>query len=1107
MKLTLIFLLHWIALVLTQPPAPTADPTPTPSAVPTASPSAIPTAEPTPTPSAVPTAEPTVAPSTASPSYRPTRIPTYTVTIAPSTLRPTRSPSSVHPSRSPVTGTPSAPPSYLPTSTPTNSHHPSPVPTSQPTSRPSRQPSQQPSGQPSRQPSGQPSIQPTSSPSNPTGQPTSTPSQYFSPTSRPTSEPSVSRAPTRPTVAPTFTVTRTPTVQPTRAPTRIPTARPTAPTFAPSTASPSAIPTVHPTRTPTHRPTNPTSQPTGQPSGQPFVRPTSIPSSRPTGRPTGQPTAQPTMAPSYTKFPTKQPTSQPSGRPTKQPSSRPTGAPTVTRHPTNRPSGQPTDNPSSQPSAQPSRRPTSQPSQRPTAPTPIPTRRPTSQPTGQPSSHPSSQPSRRPSMQPTSQPSASPTNPTSEPTKKPTPAPTTASPSVSSNPTGQPSSQPSREPSSQPTSRPTSFPTFTWKPTVRPTSVPTSKPTSRPSPEVGYFTPKPTQLYSAVVMDATGTVEMLPYLSTPCQAVALHYKLTLVRNLTAGSQLILDMPGITSGPCLTPENGRTVRSLLLATSSKLSLRGSFTEGNYTNGFQSSHVTLTFANDFAASEEELFIHIDRLNGLRASCLSSTNRTWSIYAYPQGGTGGLAGQATVLDAFPADGHQSRAVCQAYSAEVKFDTAFPQFHTGVNMTFYLPLPLAGPNDVASISVYLPYFTNIPSTSSSAVNPMSDDLTKQALLSAIDAILVNVTASTHFRWNGYLTADTDTSSELPSTASITKRMRRKFGVTLTFTATGYMSMHDLVKPFWIYIPPENRLTAACGFRTNSTEFVYDILSPYFRINATTFTSVQGMGAACDAQYQCHGRGECDYCAQRCECHDGFGSSADREYLAIGDSMPSDCSARVCPAGPAVFAQPRYIDGRANMSSMVDLHRLVECSSNGVCDRSTGVCKCREGFTGPACERAECPRQCSQRGRCISMERLGSQAGGLPLSLSTSTRYEDRKLYGMLKASAAWDFMRGSQCVCDSSWKVGLLSGQTQLAEFFGPACEFRRCPTGDDPNTSEDETDCEGKIQTAGGKDVGKKGNKCHIDCSNRGSCDYNTGICHCFPGYTGLNCGSKR
>jgi hypothetical protein len=35
------------------------------------------------------------------------------------------------------------------------------------------------------------------------------------------------------------------------------------------------------------------------------------------------------------------------------------------------------------------------------------------------------------------------------------------------------------------------------------------------------------------------------------------------------------------------------------------------------------------------------------------------------------------------------------------------------------------------------------------------------------------------------------------------------------------------------------------------------------------------------------------------------------------------------------------------------------------------------------------------------------------------------------------------------------------------------------------------------------GKEGNKCHVDCSNRGVCDYSSGTCQCFSGSTGHNC----
>ena len=81
--------------------------------------------------------------------------------------------------------------------------------------------------------------------------------------------------------------------------------------------------------------------------------------------------------------------------------------------------------------------------------------------------------------------------------------------------------------------------------------------------------------------------------------------------------------------------------------------------------------------------------------------------------------------------------------------------------------------------------------------------------------------------------------------------------------------------------------------------------------------------------------------------------------------------------------------------------------------------------------------------------------------------------------------------------------------AEYFGPACQFKRCPSGDDPLTSNTpvrtgdvETNCEGVV-AEGGKGVGKKGNLCHVDCSNRGICDHDTGTCTCFRGFWGSAC----
>lgn len=137
---------------------------------------------------------------------------------------------------------------------------------------------------------------------------------------------------------------------------------------------------------------------------------------------------------------------------------------------------------------------------------------------------------------------------------------------------------------------------------------------------------------------------------------------------------------------------------------------------------------------------------------------------------------------------------------------------------------------------------------------------------------------------------------------------------------------------------------------------------------------------------------------------------------------------------------------------------------------------------------------------------------------------------YGGFPSSTTWDEDKIYGCVCDSSWDVGMGDGETQEPQWFGPDCSLRHCPSGDDPLTTVDETDCNfyadnGQTWRGGtlvggdpnlaspttgidtslvaGQDYGASGNLCHVDCSNRGLCDHQSGTCRCFRGHYGQAC----
>jgi hypothetical protein len=96
-----------------------------------------------------------------------------------------------------------------------------------------------------------------------------------------------------------------------------------------------------------------------------------------------------------------------------------------------------------------------------------------------------------------------------------------------------------------------------------------------------------------------------------------------------------------------------------------------------------------------------------------------------------------------------------------------------------------------------------------------------------------------------------------------------------------------------------------------------------------------------------------------------------------------------------------------------------------GICNRATGVCKCRSGFMGAACQMTRCPggvetgKDCSGHGICMPMREAAEYDDGYALRYATTyTLWDQHKIMG---------------CVCDPGW-----------TEYD---CSLRTCPFGDDP------------------------------------------------------------
>jgi hypothetical protein len=205
-----------------------------------------------------------------------------------------------------------------------------------------------------------------------------------------------------------------------------------------------------------------------------------------------------------------------------------------------------------------------------------------------------------------------------------------------------------------------------------------------------------------------------------------------------------------------------------------------------------------------------------------------------------------------------------------------------------------------------------------------------------------------------------------------------------------------------------------------------------------------------------CSGHGFCAVVSEPCLCYDGW--------------YGYNCQYASCPTSRAWFDEA---------ISTTEAHLPeTECSAMGHCDRLTGLCHCREGYSGAACQYLDCPydtstgASCSSNGWCLSMADYITQTSSGLYQYGTDTSTDLSHTSSTERASYpdTWDAQMIHYCLCSSPSTMsdpstsdtsspgyplyppvssnGILSGipvETRpLSGYTSYACQSHRCPSG---------------------------------------------------------------
>lgn len=293
-----------------------------------------------------------------------------------------------------------------------------------------------------------------------------------------------------------------------------------------------------------------------------------------------------------------------------------------------------------------------------------------------------------------------------------------------------------------------------------------------------------------------------------------------------------------------------------------------------------------------------------------------------------------------------------------------------------------------------------------------------------------------------------------------------------------------------------------------------------------------------------CAGRGICDYSTGECECFAGYEGKACKRQ-----SCPEDCNGHgTCEYVDDIGYGNSYMDWSA--TSFKDEPKKFEVFDWD--SRKSRVCKCDPGYSGPSCDKRRCPHGndvLDYRDNLLASLKYQQQVITFESEAGTGATSNDGRTFALRFTSIIGEtyttqpivFKTGSGPNEEFAVSIGLalsrlpgraVEGVSVSVTHSGPkttvTLDFKGCYNEGNMQLIEVLADeclegCQPRItglklknfwnrfedtantgtESANGITQTVSADYNSYECGNRGKCDYTSGECSCFPGYSGVSC----